>query len=181
MITSLNWRFTDVTTPRRTEMRENGKEDLPLPTSPGLPSGAAGNRVTGCYLVFTDSREAPTFLSAVHPQPGALGRADTADYLVGQAEKVPLLHMVTPVMGCSPPVSPGRAVSKSPGELSASLQPPKTLYTTTRKTRHHFFFFKGQKSINKFVVTNAYTHTKNIPEKDTGERNDMQPKLKNTH
>lgn len=64
----------------------------------------------------------------VRPQPGQPGRADATDYLAGQGEKLLLLHITTPVGGDSLPVSPGRAVSKSQGELSVHLLTVSQLY-----------------------------------------------------
>lgn len=161
-------------------MRENGKEDLPLPTSPGLPSGAAGNRVTGPYLVFMDSREAPMFLS-IPSQEHWAGQILQITWSV-RLRRCPFCtwsHLswaaahrclqegpsASPQGNCLPPYSQPKLCTRPHGKPDITF----------------FFFLKGQRSINKFGVTNAYTHTKNIPEKDTGKRNDMQPKLKNTH
>lgn len=80
----------------------------------------------------------------VRSQPGELGRADAADYLVGQGEKLPLPHIVTPVVGYSPPVSPGRAVSKSQGNcLPASSLSPNFVYDHMENQTLLFFLKAG--------------------------------------
>lgn len=120
-------------------MKANTEEELAVwslftPVPPELPLVAAANGVRGPepqrYQVLTDFRQwhCPSL-------PSALG---TVGYLIGHGEKFPLLQIVTPVVSCRPPGSPGRPHQQVSGGLSASLLPPNFVYSLiSRKTACH--------------------------------------------
>lgn len=130
-------------------------------------SSSPGTACSGCWQSTEGLEMQPHLvfglLGAAHitvcPQPGQPGRADATDYLVGQGEKLLLLHITTPVRGYSPPVSPGSLSASPRGNcLSTSSLSPNFIYDHMENQMCLFFFFEGQESINKFVRTNAYTH-----------------------
>lgn len=163
-VMSLNWRFTDVTQ-RWMEMRENGREDwlgghylLQFPWDClqrllAVDWGPGDAASSGVWTPRSCTHHCPTPARTAgqgrrHRLPGrSRWEAPTSAHHHTCRRRQP-----TSVSrkGCQQ--VPGGTVCPPPHCLP-------TLYMTTWKTRcAFFFFFEGQESINKFVMTNAYTH-----------------------